>query len=204
MSEAASQAAALERWLFATALPLWWERGADLTRGGFHEAIELDGRALARPHRARTIARMAVSYCEAGRLGWTGPWQDAAQHALGYFRNHFVQADGTVASVVALDGTVSDAPFDLYDQAFALLAFASGHRAFGEAPGWRRDALALRAVLEHDFAHAQAGFREDRQGRLPQRANPHMHLLRSGAGLGRARSRPGLAQARRRHRGALS
>ena len=95
------------------ALPLWWEVGADRVRGGFHEAIDLDGKPLARPHRARTIARQAFSYCEAGRLGWNGPWREAARHALDYLRKHFVAADATVVSVVDLDGEMSDPRFDL-------------------------------------------------------------------------------------------
>jgi mannose/cellobiose epimerase-like protein (N-acyl-D-glucosamine 2-epimerase family)/glycosyltransferase involved in cell wall biosynthesis len=177
MSEVASEAAALKRWLFDDALPLWSEDGADRVRGGFHEAIDLDGRPLALPHRARVIARQAFSYCEAGRLGWNGPWREAMQHALDFFCKHFVTADATVVSVVDLDGKVSDPTFDLYDQAFALLAFASGHRVFGEAAGWRRRAVALRTALEQSYAHPLGGFREDRSGRLPQCANPHMHLL---------------------------
>jgi mannose/cellobiose epimerase-like protein (N-acyl-D-glucosamine 2-epimerase family) len=172
-----SEAAALQRWLMDVALPLWWEVGADRDRGGFHEAIELDGKPFARPHRARSIARMAFSYCEAGRLGWKGPWRAAAGQALDYFRTHFLTPEGTAASVVDLDGRVGNTPFDLYDQAFALLAFASGHRAFGAAAGWRAPAETLRNALEHGFAHPLGGFYEDRGHRLPQRANPHMHLL---------------------------
>ena len=126
MSDLAREAAALRRWLFDVALPLWWEVGADRVNGGFHEAIDLDGKPLARPHRARSIARQAFAYGEAGRLGWNGPWRDATRHALDFFARYFVSADGTVASVVDLDGKVLDARFDLYDQAFALLAFASG------------------------------------------------------------------------------
>src|SRR5712691_3154095 len=179
MSRAGSETAALARWLFEVALPLWWEVGADRVRGGFHEAIDLTGKPVAQPHRARSIARQAFSYCEAGRLGWNGPWREAAQHALDYFREHFVTSDATVASLVDLDGQVREAPFDLYDQAFALLAYASGHRAFGEAAGWRAQAEALRATLERSCAHPLGGFREDRAGRLPQRSNPHMHLLES-------------------------
>ena len=68
-SNIATEAAALTRWLFDAALPLWWELGADRVRGGFHEAISLEGKPLRRPHRARVIARQAFSYCEAGRLG---------------------------------------------------------------------------------------------------------------------------------------
>ena len=177
MSDVAREAKALRSWLFEVALPLWWEVGADRSHGGFHEAISLDGKPVAQPHRARSIARQAFAYCEAGRLGWNGPWREAAQHALGYFGKHFVNADATVASVVALDGTAGDPAFDLYDQAFALLAYASGHRAFGETAGWHRQAVALRTTLERTCAHPLGGFREDRNGRLPQRANPHMHLL---------------------------
>jgi mannose-6-phosphate isomerase len=177
MSDVASEAAALKRWLFDVALPLWWEQGADRVRGGFHEAISLDGRPLPRPHRARVIARQAFSYCEAGRLGWHGPWREAQRHALDYFRKHFVTADATVLSVVDLDGKVGDPRFDLYDQAFALLAYASGHHTFSEADGWRRQAVTLRTTLEQSYAHPLGGFVEDRAGRLPQRSNPHMHLL---------------------------
>jgi len=147
MSDVASEAAAFKRWLFDVALPLWWEKGADRVHGGFHEAISLDGKPLPGPHRARVIARQAFSYCEAGRLGWHGPWREAQRHALDYFRKHFVTADATVVSVVDLDGKVEDRRFDLYNQAFALLAYASGHHTFGEAHGWRRQAVALRTTL---------------------------------------------------------
>lgn len=177
MSDFAGEAAALRRWLFDIALPLWWKVGADRINGGFHEAIDLDGKPLALPHRARSIARQAFAYGEAGRLGWEGPWREAARHALDFFAGCFITADGTVASVVGLDGKVLDAKFDLYDQAFALLAFASGHRAFGERTEWRRHAVALRTALERNVAHPHGGFREDRAGSLPQRANPHMHLF---------------------------
>jgi len=113
MSDFATEATALRRWLFDAALPLWWENGADQVRGGFHEALNLEGGSLARPHRARTIARQAFSYCEAGRLGWDGPWRAAMRHALDYFRKHFVNPDASVVSVVDIDGKVSDPSFDL-------------------------------------------------------------------------------------------
>ncbi len=177
MSNAFGEAAALRRWLFDAALPLWWDIGADRGGGGFHEAIELDGKPLARPHRARSITRQVFSYCEAGRLGWNGPWREAALHALGYFRDHFISENSVVISVVELDGRVGDPTFDLYNQAFALLAYASGHRAFGETDGWRRLAIELRTTLAQSYAHPGGGFLEDRARRLPQRSNPHMHLF---------------------------
>ncbi len=175
MNAVVAEAQALRDWLFGCALPLWWEVGADRVRGGFHEAIDLDGTPVARPHRARTIARQAFSYCEAGRLGWDGPWRKAAQHALDYLQEHFIAADDTVVSVVDPDGESREARFYLYDQAFTLLAFASAHRAFGSAAGWDRRAAALRSKLEQDYAHPLGGFMEGHD--LPRCANPHMHLL---------------------------
>ena len=194
MNRIAVEAAALRNWLFDRALPLWWELGADRDRGGFHEAIDLDGRPLARPHRARTITRQAFSYGEAGRLGWNGPWREAARHALAYFQRHFTAADGTVVSVVDLDGACRAPRFDLYDQAFALLAYAGAHRAFGPLDGWYRPAAALRASLEQNYAHPLGGFFEDRDGRLPQRANPHMHLLESALAWSALDADPGWRQ----------
>lgn len=178
MSPLAVEANELRRWLIDVALPLWWKIGADRSDGGFHEAINLDGSPAPSPHRARTIARQVFVYGEAGRLGWNGPWRDAAAHALGYLRGKFIRPDGSIASVVGLDGQVRDAPFDLYDQAFGLLALATGHREFGDGSGCRRDALALRAAIKK-LAHPQGGYFEDRDHRLPQRSNPHMHLLES-------------------------
>ena len=159
-----------------TALPLWWERGADRIHGGFHEAIELSGEPLARPHRARSIAREAYSFCEAGRLGWEGPWKQAAQHALDYFCKHFVTVDGFVVSVVDLDGHIRDGKIDLYNQAFALLAFAAAYRAFEHAAEWRNRAVKLRQALYEHHKHSLGGFVEPNR-EAPQTANPHMHLL---------------------------
>jgi hypothetical protein len=61
MNDIDTDAKALRRWLFHDALPLWWEVGAHRGRGAFHEAIDLEGRPLARPHRARSIARRRSS-----------------------------------------------------------------------------------------------------------------------------------------------
>lgn len=177
MTNLSAQVHALRNWLLDGALPLWWDLGADRDRGGFHEAIDLDGTPVADPHRARTIARQAFSYCEAGRLGWDGPWRQAANHALSYFRKHFVRADGTVNSVVDLDGRCDDPRFELYNQAFALLAYASAHSELGEGAGWRQMAVRLRTTLEQRYAHPVAGFVEDPSGPGSQSANPHMHLL---------------------------
>src|SRR5579872_6216915 len=131
-----SEAGRLREWLFAEALPLWWRIGADHLHGGYHERIDLDGRPVALSRRSRVAARQAFCYCEAGRLGWSGPWRDAATHALDFLRQRFVQGDGTVVATLGNDGAVIEPRFDLYDQAFALLAYACAHRAVAPSGEW--------------------------------------------------------------------
>lgn len=178
MSEALiTEAARLRDWLLEAAFPLWWRVGADHVTGGFHERIGFDGRPVVLPRRARVAARQAFSYCEAGRLGWNGPWRDAGRHALAFLREKFIQQDGTVISVVASDGAVLDPSFDLYNQAFALVAYACGYGTLDPGGGWQSHAYALVETLRRDYAHPGGGFLEDRNGALALRANPHMHLL---------------------------
>ena len=167
----------LRHWLFEAAFPLWWRVGADHGLGGYHERIDFDGRPVILPRRLRVAARQAFCYCEAGRLGWSGPWREAGQHALSFLRQRFVQDDGTVISTVDQDGSVLDATFDLYNQAFALLAYGCGHGTLDPSGCWQSRAYALVETLKRDFAHPAGGFREDPDGRSTLRANPHMHLL---------------------------
>lgn len=176
MSALTAEARKLKTWLFDTALALWWEIGADRIRGGFHEAIDLAGNPVAKPHRARSIARQAFAFLEAGQLGWPGPWREAAEHALSFFE-HFVAPNGCVLSVVNVDGSAHDPRFDLYNQAFALLAYAAGERLHGPRSRWRERALTLRRTLQETHAHPRGGYLEDKDTRLSPCANPHMHLF---------------------------
>lgn len=167
----------LRNWLFDTALPLWWNVGADRSIGGYHERINFDGKAVILPRRSRVAARQAYCYTEAGRLGWNGPWREAGQHALNFLQERFIKNDGSVISTINQYGSVSNATFDLYNQAFALLAYACGHGALDPNGGWQTRAYRLVEVLRRDFAHPDGGFCEDRDCRSALRANPHMHLL---------------------------
>ena len=175
--EFAAAAENLRQWLFQAALPLWWRVGADRALGGYHERIDFAGRPVVLPRRSRVAARQAFCYREAGQLGWEGPWREAGRHALDFLHQRFVRDDGTVISTVDQDGSVLDARFDLYNQAFALLAYACGHGALDPDGGWQAQAYKLVETLRHGFAHPGGGFLEGRHGELPLRANPHMHLL---------------------------
>ena len=85
-----------------------------------------------------------------------------------------------MVSVVGLDGRVGDPTFDLYNQAFALLAYAQ--RAAGVRRGVRLAPAGDRRCAtrsRNPMRIPAAAFCEDRDGRLPQRSNPHMHLFES-------------------------
>lgn len=164
-----------ERWLRTAALPLWWSIGADHRRGGFYDLIDLAGRPVEGPRRARVQTRQAFVYALAARLGFDGPWRQAAEHGLSYFASQYLRPDGLYRSRVGPDGGVlEDAPY-LYDQAFALMSMAT---LFGVAPDridLRAAAEALEAQIRAHMGHAQGGFRET--GEHSFQANAQMHLL---------------------------
>lgn len=156
----------LKSWLFDHALPLWWEVGFDRQKGGCFEKIGQDGRAVEGPRRARVAARQAWVYAEAGKLGWTGPWEQARDHALKALTTTFARPDGLFRILAAADGTPLDDSANPYEQAFALLALS----------GAGREAEAVRtreALLDCGIVRSDGGVLDD--GLL--RANPMMHLF---------------------------
>lgn len=156
----------LKAWLFDHALPLWWAVGFDREKGGCFDKIGQDGRALEGPRRARVAARQAWVYAEAGKLGWTGPWEQARDHALSALTTTFARSDGLFRILAAPDGTPLDESPNPYEQAFALLALSGAGR---EAEAVRtREAMKTAGLLRPD-----GGVLDD--GLL--RANPMMHLF---------------------------
>lgn len=165
---------AFPAWLFDAALPLWWEQGADRVGGGFHEALALDGTAPAVPRRARVQGRQSFVFAEAARLGWTGPWREAAGHGLDYLNRRYRRPDGLFSTLVDANGAVVDRTAMTYDQAFALLAAAALYRLEPD-PAHKSFALTLLASVEKARRHPQGGFAE--AGAEAFLSNPHMHLL---------------------------
>jgi mannose/cellobiose epimerase-like protein (N-acyl-D-glucosamine 2-epimerase family)/mannose-1-phosphate guanylyltransferase len=161
-------------WLRTAALPVWWSLGADRERGGFVEAITQDGSPQPAPRRGRVQGRMIFSFAQAGMMGWSGPWREAARHALAGMKADFLRPDGLVRTLVGLDGRPLDDTPHVYDQAFALLGLASLRQA-GESADEALDlAHRLREGLEA-LRHPAGGFQE--AGDQPFQANAHMHLL---------------------------
>ena len=170
------EAGVLVRWLFDSALPLWWSNGADHTRGGFEEELDLEGSPVAAARRARVQARQIHVYAIAGALGWEGPWRAAVHHGLDYLLTRFFRPDGLVRASVWPTGEAADESPFLYDQAFALLALAAadGDRDGAEGTGDR--ARALLGAIERGFRHDERGYRSGDPER-PFQSNPQMHLF---------------------------
>ena len=176
MAPLVSPALDLDRWMRASALPLWWALGADHAHGGFHESIDQQGRPLDLPRRLRVQARQVYAYATALEQGWTGPAADAVQHGLDYMEGRYRRPDGLYRTLVGADGEPLDDTAMLYDQAFVLLGLASAFKACGRPKELSDTAEALVARIAKTQTHPAGGFVEASNVR-PFQANPHMHLL---------------------------
>ena len=160
-------------WFLQSALPIWWERGADVAGGGYFDRLALDGVPLDLPRRMRVQARQTHVYALAQRLGWTGPAAAAHRHGLAAVLAG--RGEDGLYGALPRSGGALDGMGLLYDQAFVLLALAAGHAQTGDAA---LDAAAL-ALLDRlgDFAHPLGGYAERPGLATPLFANPNMHLF---------------------------
>ncbi len=173
-AESDSLLAGLDHWLRRSALPIWWELGADHHGWGFHENLDARGRAAEPARRARVQARQAYVFARAGRLGWEGPWAPAVARALDALEVVFKRPDGLYRRLADTDGAPLDQTALLYDQAFVLLALSEAARVSPHASRHIARAEALRERLE-SFRWEAGGFRET--AGHPFQANCHMHLF---------------------------
>jgi mannose/cellobiose epimerase-like protein (N-acyl-D-glucosamine 2-epimerase family) len=161
----------LLRWVREEAYPFWSTRGMCRTHGGFQESVNLNGEPLDVPRRGRVQPRQIFSFARAKRLGWTGDADGAVAHGLAYFLKHYKRPDGLFRTLVAQDGSPIDHSAVLYDQAFALLAFASTSKA--------DEGENLRAAIDRHLRRPGGGFYSQTAPGPPLQSNPHMHLLES-------------------------
>jgi mannose/cellobiose epimerase-like protein (N-acyl-D-glucosamine 2-epimerase family) len=175
-AELATAHQVLRSWLLEHAYDLWWRHGADHTRGGFHERLRLDATPTDEARRARLHPRQMFAYGLAAEIGWSGPAASAVEHALTYFIAHYRRQDGLYRSSVGPDGAPREERAVLYDQAFALLGFASAFDALADDRA-RTLARELHDVLHARLRHPTAGFEESAPRSLPLTANSHMHLF---------------------------
>ena len=168
---------ALGHWLLAQAYPVWSRCAWDERRGGFHERLARDGPVAGDSRRARVQLRQIYSFACAPDLGWAGEVRRLVSDGLAHLRARYVRDDGLVRAVVGPDGTVLDDRALLYDQAFALLAFAAAHRLLGPDSGLEHGAQALLARIQSVFKRRGRGYRSEESTERPLSSNPHMHLL---------------------------
>ena len=154
------------------ALPLWSTSGFDVSQATFHEALTQDLAPVPGERRSRAQTRQCWVYAEAGRLGGPAAYTELACTAEAAHEARYRRGDGLFAYAAdPADGRQSEKAL-VYDQAFALLAWATLERATGRS--YRSKAHALRGALAAQ-AHPAGGFRE--LGQHPFQANAHMHLL---------------------------
>jgi mannose-1-phosphate guanylyltransferase/mannose-6-phosphate isomerase len=175
MGDLSSWHSRFRAWLLGDALPLWSTHGVDPSFGGFQEILNLDASPVPSARRARVQARQSFVFSQAGKMGWSGPWQRLAELGLSCLISRYRRSDGLFSTLVSADGAVLNPAAFVYDQAFVLLAAASRFCASPMQGEYRQLALDVLRNLEASRRHAAGGFREE--GENGFLSNPHMHLL---------------------------
>lgn len=177
MSAPASSLAGLKEWAAEVAYPLWWSKGTDHEKGGFHEKLAQDGSPVALPKRARVQPRQIYSFAQAEKLGWAGDAKQAVRHGIDFYLAHYLKPDGLARTLVAPDGSPLDETTAFYDQAFALLGLHSAQETLGIS--YVDQARRLMARWAETHKHPVIGFEEAVPRIEPLCSNPHMHLFES-------------------------
>jgi mannose/cellobiose epimerase-like protein (N-acyl-D-glucosamine 2-epimerase family) len=167
----------LSSWLVSSAYPLWSTRGVDVARGGFQERLQSDGTPTEEPRRARVQPRQVYCFAHAPALGWSGDAKAVVNQGLDFFLKAYRRPDGLFRALVAPDGKVLDDKVVLYDQAFALLAFAEARRVLGPTPHLDREARHLLLAIQKTMKGPGWGFQSGIPHGTTLLSNPHMHLF---------------------------
>jgi len=167
----------LVEWLVAAAYPLWSRNGIDHRSGGFIEALDMHGKALGLPRRARVHPRQIYAFAQAQGFGWHGDGAAIVRRGLDYFTNYYQRRDGLFRALVDVDGTPLDERALLYDQAFALLGFAAAATALNASAEFEERALELRHLIEVRLGADDGSYRSEETSEGHRESNPHMHLL---------------------------
>ena len=123
--------------------------------------------------------RQIFAFSRAPLLGWTGDARGAAVQGLEYFLGRYRRSDGLFRTLITAEGTPVDDQAILYDQAFALLAFATAASLAGSAFDLAAEGRKLREALFTSSETAGSWLQMIRPstwaGAFVQ--SPHMHLL---------------------------
>jgi len=167
----------LASWLISDAYPRWSTDGVD-PRGGFRERVSADGVPIHEPRRARVQPRQAYAFAQAPGLGWQGPADRLFMHGIDYFLARYRRPDGLFRTLISADGLPVDDRALLYDQAFALLAYAEGQKVLGKQSVLERETdYLVTAINKYLKRAAGAGFEAGLPVGGALLSNPHMHLF---------------------------
>jgi mannose-1-phosphate guanylyltransferase/mannose-6-phosphate isomerase len=160
-------------WMRLRALPVWSSLGFGAD-GGFRETLTLTGQSVPAPRRARVQTRQIYVFCQAGAMGWQGPWRAVVTAAVARLRQSYLRPDGASRALLGADWEVLDDSAALYDQAFTLFALFAAEQAGLEGGNLEPEAARLR---DHLLAGALANGAMRETGDRPWQSNPHMHLF---------------------------
>jgi mannose/cellobiose epimerase-like protein (N-acyl-D-glucosamine 2-epimerase family) len=163
-------------WLVRSAYPLWSQNGIDPATGGFVEALDWNGSALACARRARVHPRQIYAFAQAPGLGWHGDVSGIIDRGWSYFVRHYQRADGFFLTLTGADGIAQDSRALLYDQAFVLLGYAAAAVECGASSPWESRALELRNLIDRHLSAGDGAY-WSQVGADSYESNPHMHLL---------------------------
>jgi mannose/cellobiose epimerase-like protein (N-acyl-D-glucosamine 2-epimerase family) len=169
--------ASLVEWLVAAAYPLWSHHGIDPRNGGFAEALDGNGHAVALPRRARVHPRQVYAFAQAQAFGWRGDVRGIVSRGIDYFETHYRRADGLFRALAGAEGAALDERALLYDQAFALLGYAAAAAALDARTEFETRALALRQAIESHLRAEDGAYYSEEESAGHRESNPHMHLL---------------------------
>lgn len=166
----------VRHWLFAEALPLWSTLGVDHINGGFHEALDFTGEAVARPKRMRTMARQVYAFAVAKQRGWNGPADALIAEGIRFMNAKGRTERGGWVRALNVDGSVADPVEDTYDHACVLLALAHADACgFKDASQLAHETISF--LDSHLADPGFGGFFENSAHSGERRSNPHMHML---------------------------
>ncbi|NVD44618.1 AGE family epimerase/isomerase [Qipengyuania atrilutea] len=165
-------------WMLDSAFPFWAERTPS-PDGGFYERLDLTGEGIpGEPSRVRLQARMGFTFALAADLGWDRDRSiELTRRSVETLTRDCRREDGLYGAMVRPGSGLTDDTPETYDNAFALLAFATATRVFAMDEA-REAGEALVAAIERELKRpeTEGGYAE----RLPvpdvRTQNPHMHL----------------------------
>jgi len=182
--------------MLEASFPLWAQVGTH-SAGGFQERLDLSAKPTNdQTSRVRLQARQTFCFSLAKRHGWNRADCDAIiQRGMDCLLNHCQRPDGLFGKQVELGVGLRDDRFDLYDTAFALLAFTAANQAGHAEAARARDALS--GVIDDTLARPveEGGFYETLPGPTVRQQNPHVHLFEASlAHYGACRDSAALAR----------